>query len=68
MELLTFYIKDLKTPAVNILKQDALSIGAELATPSGVIICEEDRYDCLLIGTRKHIEILAKKSCLNPLD
>lgn len=66
MELLTFYIKDLKTPAVNILKQDALSIGAELATPSGVIICEEDRYDCLLIGTRKHIEILAKKELSQP--
>ena len=39
MELLYFQIKNLKTPAVNILKQDALSIGAELATPSGVILC-----------------------------
>jgi len=66
MELLTFYIKDLKTPAVNILKQDALSIGAELATPSGVIVCEKDRYDCLLIGTRKHIEILSKKELAQP--
>ena len=66
MELLTFYIKDLKTPAVNILKQDALSIGAELATPSGVIVCEEEMYDCLLIGTRKHIEILSKKELAQP--
>ena len=66
MELLTFYIKDLKTPAVNILKQDALSIGAELATPSGVIVCEHDKYDCLLIGTRKHIEILSKKELAQP--
>ena len=66
MELLTFYIKDLKTPAVNILKQDALSIGAELATPSGVIVCEDDKYDCLLIGTRKHIEILSKKELAQP--
>jgi len=66
MELLTFYIKDLKTPAVNILKQDALSIGAELATPSGVIICEQEQYDCLLIGTRKHIEILSKKELAQP--
>jgi len=66
MELLTFYIKDLKTPAVNILKQDALSIGAELATPSGVIICEREQYDCLLIGTRKHIEILSKKELAQP--
>jgi dihydropteroate synthase len=66
MELLTFYIKDLKTPAVNILKQDALSIGAELATPSGVILCEKEVYDCLLIGTRKHIEILSKKELAQP--
>ena len=66
MELLYFQIKDLKTPAVNILKQDALSIGAELATPSGVITCEKERYDCLLVGTRKHIEILSKKELAQP--
>ncbi len=66
MELLYFQIKDLKTPAVNILKQDALSIGAELATPSGVITCEKESYDCLLVGTRKHIEILSKKELLQP--
>jgi len=66
MELLYFFIKDLKTPAVNILKQDALSIGAELATPSGVITCEDEFYDCLLVGTRKHIEILSKKELAQP--
>lgn len=66
MELLYFFIKDLKTPAVNILKQDALSIGAELATPSGVITCEKEQYDCLLVGTRKHIEILSKKELAQP--
>jgi len=66
MELLYFFIKDLKTPAANILKQDALSIGAELATPSGVITCEKERYDCLLIGTRKHMEVLSKKELAQP--
>ena len=66
MELLYFFIKDLKTPAVNILKQDALSIGAELATPSGVITCEKEFYDCLLVGTRKHMEILSKKELAQP--
>ena len=66
MELLYFYIKDLKTPAVNILKQDALSIGAELATPSGVILCEQEAYECLLVGTRKHMEILAQKELAQP--
>jgi len=66
MELLYFQIKDLKTPAVNILKQDALSIGAELATPSGVITCEKEVYDCLLVGTRKQIEVLSKKELAQP--
>ena len=66
MELMYFYIKELKTPAANILKQDALSIGAELAVPGGVILCEEPTYDCILIGTRKHMEILSKKELAQP--
>ncbi len=66
MELLFFYIKDLKTPAANILKQDALSIGADLAVPSGVITFEKEYYDCLLIGTKKHIEILSYKELPQP--
>jgi len=66
MELLIFYIKDLRTPAANILKQDALSIGAELAVPGGVITCEKPTYDCILIGTRKHMEILSRKELAQP--
>ncbi len=66
MELLCFYIKDLRTPAANILKQDALSIGAELAVPGGVITCEKEHFDCILIGTRKHIEILSRKELAQP--
>ena len=66
MELVYFFIKDLKTPAANILKQDALSIGADLAVPGGVILCEKPVYDCILIGTRKHMEVLAKKELAQP--
>ena len=66
MELYTIYIKDIKTPAVNILKQDALSIGAEVASPSGVITCKSEYSDCLLIGTKKHLKILSKKELTQP--
>jgi len=66
MELLYFFIKDLKCPAANILKQDALSVGAELAVPGGVILCEKETYDCMLIGTRKHMEILSRKELAQP--
>jgi dihydropteroate synthase len=66
MELMFFFIKNLKCPAANILKQDALSIGADLAVPGGVILCEEEVYDCILIGTRKHMEVLSKKELAQP--
>ncbi|MBD3795284.1 MAG: dihydropteroate synthase [Epsilonproteobacteria bacterium] len=66
MQTHLFMIKNLPTPAVNILKQDALSIGAELAIPSGVIICEKSHYDCLLIATSKHLEILSRKELVQP--
>jgi len=38
-----FYIKDITCGAANILKQDALSIGAELAVPIGVPNCRKER-------------------------
>ncbi len=66
MSLYYFMIRDLRTPAVNILKQDALSIGAELAVPSGVITCEKETFDCLLIGNQKQIEILSRKELAQP--
>jgi dihydropteroate synthase len=66
MQLYYFYIKKLPTPAINILKQDALSIGAELAVPSGAITCTKDHYDCILIGTKKHIKILSYKELAQP--
>ncbi len=66
MEFFFIYIKELKTPAVNILKQDALSIGAELAVPSGAITNSKTHYDCLLIGNKKHIEILSHKELAQP--
>jgi len=66
MELYFFMICDLRTPAANILKQDALSIGAELAVPSGVITCEKEHFDCILIANRKQVEILSQKELSQP--
>ena len=66
MEQLFIKIENLKTPAVNILKQDALSVGAELAVPSGVILCQKEYYDCLLIGTKRQLQRLAKKELAQP--
>ena len=66
MNLNLFYIKDIKTPAANILKQDALSLGAELAVPSGVITCEREFVDAILIANDKQVEILSKKELAQP--
>jgi dihydropteroate synthase len=59
-------IKELRTPGANILKQEALSVGAELAVPAGTIICESRFVDALLIANRSQIEILIKKCQAQP--
>ena len=65
-ELLFFIVKDLHVGAANILKQDALSIGADFAVPSGVIVCAKERVDGLLMGTRKQMELLSRKEMAQP--
>ena len=65
-KLHTLYIKDLHVGAANILKQDALSIGADLAVPSGVIVARDKYVDAVLIGTTKHFEVLSRKELAQP--
>ena len=60
------YIKDLHTGAANILKQDALSIGADLAVPRGTILNATPTVDAVLIGSDKHFQILSKKELSQP--
>lgn len=66
MELFFVYIESLKSPAANILKQDALSIGADLAVPRDSITCKKEYVSGLLIANRKELEILAKKERIQP--
>ncbi len=60
------YIKNLKVAAANILKQDALSIGADLAVPAGTIVAKEPFVDAILVGTSKHFKLLSKKELAQP--
>ena len=62
----TILIKNLHVGAANILKQDALSIGADLAVPMGTILASKKYVDVILIATTKHIEILSKKELSQP--
>ena len=61
-----FYIEDLHVGAANILKQDALSIGADLAVPRGTVIAKTPAVDCLLIATTRELQKLAKKELAQP--
>ncbi len=57
----TFRIKSLSAPAANILKQEALAAGAELATAWNVIKAPDTLSDALLMGTSRQIGIIAGK-------
>jgi len=59
-------IKDLHVGGANILKQDALSIGADLAVPRGTVVAAQERVDTLLIATTKQLQTLAKKELAQP--
>lgn len=61
-----FYIKDMHVGAANILKQDALSIGADLAVPRGTVIAKHERVDAILMVTQKQLVELSKKELAQP--
>lgn len=59
-------IRDLHVGAANILKQDALSIGADVAVPRGTVTASSPRVDVLLIATERQLQTLAKKEKAQP--
>jgi len=60
------YIRDLHVGGANILKQDALSIGADLAVPRGTVIAKTPTVDCILIATTAQLQKLSKKELAQP--
>ncbi|MDP1785593.1 MAG: dihydropteroate synthase [Sulfuricurvum sp.] len=54
-------IIDLHVGAANILKQDALSIGADLAVPRGTVTALEPKVNAILIANERQLQLLAKK-------
>jgi dihydropteroate synthase len=59
-------IRDLHVGAANILKQDALSIGADLAVPRGTVTASIPHVDVLLIATERQLQQLVKKEKAQP--
>lgn len=59
-------IRDLHVGAANILKQDALSIGADLAVPRGTVTALVPRVDALLIASERQLKTLIQKEKAQP--
>ncbi|ECO3494169.1 dihydropteroate synthase [Campylobacter jejuni] len=57
-------IKDITTPAANILKQDALRVGAELITHKEVITAKITHSNALLMASKEQIQKLINKEKL----
>ncbi|EAH6834083.1 dihydropteroate synthase [Campylobacter jejuni] len=58
------FIKDISTPAANILKQDALRVGAELITHKEVITAKITHSNALLMASKEQIQKLIVKEKL----
>ncbi len=59
-------VESLHVGAANILKQDALSVGADFAVPRGTILATPSEVDGLLIATKRQLQRLAKKEAAQP--
>ncbi len=66
MKTYLLHISDLNVFGANILKQDALSIGADLAVPKDTITCSVKKVDAVLIATYRQLETLSKKELVQP--
>lgn len=65
-EVLAFSLQDLSLPALNILKQETLSAGGDLATPREAILGEQKLYNALLIATHTQLEKIIYKCKIQP--
>lgn len=65
-KVFNFLIKDLKTPAAHILKQEALAVGADFALPRDAILYTREYYSGILMLTRSQSKALLKKLRMQP--
>ena len=65
-QILPFKLLEVRTPAANIIKQEMLAAGGDAVVPTGCVLNKDKYSDVLLLGTRKHYNILIKKLELMP--
>ena len=65
-EIIPLKVFQLPAPGANILKQEMLSAGGDAVVHKNVINCQVETSDVILLGTRKHYNILLDKLKLMP--
>lgn len=65
-KIIAFKIFNLSLSATMILKQEALSVGADLATPRDCILAEKKNYDSILFGTFSQLQRIIYKCKMQP--
>lgn len=66
MSHLNFLLEKIECRAANILKQEMLSMGGDVAVARGSVSCTIESTDALVIGTRKQISKLTEKLSSQP--
>jgi dihydropteroate synthase len=65
-EFLHVYLEGIGCSTGNIIKQEMLSLGGEVAVSRGTVDCSSEKTDALVMGTRKQLNALAEKLVLQP--
>lgn len=60
-EIIPLKLMNVRTPAANVIKQEMLAAGGDAVTPVGTILNKDKYVNLVLLGTRKHYNILMKK-------
>ncbi|TZE81580.1 dihydropteroate synthase [Calorimonas adulescens] len=63
---INMYFEGVKAPAANIIKQEMLSAGGEVAVARGAVSCIIDKTDILIMGTLSQFKKLVKKLNAQP--
>ena len=66
MENLNLLLEGIECKVANIIKQEMLSIGGDVAVARGVVSCSIDKTDAIIIGTLKQVRRLADKIATQP--
>lgn len=60
-KIIPLKIFNISSPTANIIKQEMLSLGGDAIVHKNVINCKVENSDIILLGTKKHYELLLQK-------